>query len=422
MYLWYLLKSRDENMRLKGEPPTTQRSRAHERELVRGILVMALKSKWAKEAWEMSTPELLRYCYLCLFLFFFCSLKIVSYGQNQISLNEISDISITPPNTKAARPESLNLKNRLFVTYLQIAPQRTFRLLKLGNDLKIDGEQNLYSGKNQPTDIRICQGQGDLFVYAFETTSFQKGIPNHLSLGQYESKNSVFKIIGEPQKIAEAMPLIVPDSIPKPGDDLLDDASPFFHKNYIFVVNRKWESAIIQVQVFSPEIKFVEKHELNLGGFVPRFNIGKSCLVEINEQPYLVAMVYNGPPNGRNQSYIALIELDSKITMGKSISILNKTDDYEGFVSCARHNNGILYVAYDHLLPNSGHKGFIKAFDTKNGFREIGVVKINEGAMVDNHFSFEILENKMFVFYPVPGEEIRLKTISLKMIENKTNK
>ena len=348
-------------------------------------------------------------------IFILCSFNIFlpACSQKFMSLRVYSDFTITPSNTKAARPESLLLNNEIMLSYLQLLPRRTFRLIRFDKDLNLKGHQDLDSGENQPTDIRVCRGSNNSIVHVFETINFPKRGPNHLYIASYEVRDSIIENSNKPKMIGVSKPFIIPHLLPKPGDVILDDSPPYFYNDQIIVINRKWESAIIQVQFFSRDLKLIKKHNLDLRKFIPKSYIGKCCLIDMNERPYLVAMVYDGPPNGYNQSYSALFELDSKITSVENYQVLSKTSDYGGIVNCVRYNSGILYVASDILMPQSKHMGIIEAFSVKQGFQKVASIKVNEGVMVDNHFSFEILDKKIIVFYPIPGEEIRLKIISI---------
>jgi hypothetical protein len=333
---------------------------------------------------------------------------------SHLTFQPVSDCVISPARTKAARPDTLCLGGKFYVCYLQLLPHRTFRLLVLDNSLTLLGAMNLFSGENQSTDIRICAGPGHSFSYAFETTRFRKGTPNHLNIAQYKLTELLPTLAASETEIATAMPVVIPDSLPRQGDDLLDDPTPFVYRNHFYVITRKWESAILKVRAFSSDFNHDESYALDFGKAIPGLFLSVNSLVEIEGKLYLISGVYNGPPiDQRFFSYIAAIEVDESLTQtGRSIT-LSRTGEYEGYVACARYHEGILFVGYDVLsiIEQSEHKGMIKAFDTSNGFRELGSVQINESPMVDNHFTFEVLGRKLYVFYQTPDEKLRCKVI-----------
>ncbi|MFA5340034.1 MAG: hypothetical protein WC317_07820, partial [Candidatus Omnitrophota bacterium] len=307
----------------------------------------------------------------------------------------ISDSSISPAGTKAARPDALLSGGKFYVSYLQVSPLRTFRLLVLDKNLTLLGSTDLFSGKNQPTDIRVCSGPGDSFFYAFETTNFRKGIPNHLNIARYVFTESLPTLASSKTEVAAAMPVVIPDGLPRSGDDLADDPAPFIYRDCFYVITRKWESAILKVRSFSTDLDHLETREMDLGKSFPGLYLSVNSMVDIEGQPYLIAGVFNGPPIDRRFfSYIAAIGLDDTMTKAGNPIVLSRTKCYEDNVACARHSGGILFVGYDSREYDSpkpaplDHLGIIKAFDPRNGFKELGLVRINSGRMIDNHFTF----------------------------------
>ncbi|MBN1805690.1 MAG: hypothetical protein JW837_10595 [Sedimentisphaerales bacterium] len=289
------------------------------------------------------------------------------------------------------------------------------------------GKSNLFSGKNQPTDVRVCAGTGDSFFCAFETTSFQKGIPNYLNLARYDFTESLPTLAFSKTEVASAMPVVIPDGLPRPGEDLVDDPTPFVYRDRFYVITRKWESAILKVRVFSADLGHLETRELDLSKAFPGLYLSVNSLVNIEGKPYLISGLYNGPPiDCRFFSYIAIIGLDETMTKAGNPIVLSRTKRYEGYVACARYSEGILFVGYDsreYDSPKPGpssHIGMIKAFDPGNEFKELGSIRINSGRMIDNHFTFEVFDGNLYVFYQSPNEELRVKVISFE--NSKPNK
>jgi hypothetical protein len=333
---------------------------------------------------------------------------------SHLTFQLISDCVISPAETRAARPDTLFFGGKFYVCYLQLSPHRTFRLLVLDKSLALLGTMNLFSGENKPTDIRICVGPGQSFSYTFETARFRKGIPNRLNIAQYKVTELLPTLTASKTEIAAAQPVVIPDGLPRRGDDLLDDPTPFVYKNRFYVITRKWESAVLKVRAFSPDFNHWESHDLDFGKAIPGLFLSVNSLLEIERKLYLISGVYNGPPIDRRFfSYIATIEVDESLThVGRSIT-LSRSGEYEGYVDCARYHKGVLFVGYDVMAISgkSEHKGMIKAFDASNGFKELGSVQVNKSPMVDNHFTFEVLGRKLYVFYQTPDEKLRCKVI-----------
>ena len=81
-----------------------------------------------------------------------------SLGLAQIKFGAVSDSALSPPRIRAARPDTVMIAGRFYVSYLQLSPKRTLKLLLLDKDLTPMGTTDLFSGKNQPTDIRVSAG------------------------------------------------------------------------------------------------------------------------------------------------------------------------------------------------------------------------------------------------------------------------
>ena len=339
----------------------------------------------------------------------------------QLTFQPISDTNISPPGTKAARPDTALLSDRFYVAYLQLSPIRTFRLLVLNKDLTQSATTDLFSGNDEPTDIRIHAGYDDSFYYAFETTRFRKEFPNHLNVAYYEVTGSLPTLAISKTEIAAAMPVIIPDSLPKPGDDLLDDPTPLVYRGRFYVLTRKWESATVTIREFSRDLSHMKTHNLDFGGTFPGLHLSVNSLVNIEGKPYLITGVKNGPPIDRRFfAYVAAVELDETMTKPGRPIVLSRTQQYDDYVASARYSRGMLFVGYDsrdYDQPKPGpsnHCGWIKVFDPDSEFAPLGSIQVNSSRMIDNHFTFEVLDDKLYVFYQTPQEEIRLKVIALK--------
>jgi hypothetical protein len=346
-----------------------------------------------------------------------------SLGFAQIKFETVSDSALSPSHTRAARPDTVMIGERFYVCYLQLSPGRTFKLLLLDKKLTLLGTTDLFSGKDQPTDIRVCAGPADSFFYAFETTRFEKGLPNHLSLARYRIAGSLPILAASQTEVGQAMPVIIPDGLPRPGDDLTDDPAIFVRAGRVLVATRKWESAILKMRAFSSDLNHLETRDLDFGAAFPGLHLSVNCFIGLGGKPYLVSAVNNGPPIDRRFfSYVAAVGLDEAMTTpGKSV-VLSRTARYEDSVACARYSGGMLFVGYDsreYESPRPGpsnHCGMIKAFDPENGFRETGSVQMHSGSMVDNHFTFEIVDGRLYAFYQTPNEEIRVKVMGLNQL------
>ena len=359
-----------------------------------------------------------------LILFLCCFFLISARIFPQIEFQTLSDRVISPAGTKGASPDALYFDGKFYVAYLQISPVRTFRLIALDKDLMLTGTTDLYSGEDEPTDIRICT-DGIKFLYcAFETTGFKRDVPNHLNIARYEFTRSLPVLVDSKTEVAAAMPVVIPDGLPKPGDNLVDDPAPFAYRGYYYAITRKWESAILEIHRFSSDLQRMKTYNLDVGKSFPGLHLSVNSLVEIDGKPYLVSGVSNGPPiDQRFFSYIEAIGFDESMTRvaGKPV-VLSKTGKYEDYVACAKYSGGMLFVGYDKRefhSPEAGlsdHAGMIKVFNPKNGFREIGSIQVNSGRMIDNHFTFEIADGKLCVFYQTPDEEIRGSVIAFKSV------
>lgn len=366
-----------------------------------------------------TTTALIRRFFLISLLCVLCLRS--TWGYSQLVFYSVSDSTILPAGAKAARPDTLLLGGKFYVSYLQLSHPRTFRLLVLDKNLTLLVSTNLFSGKNQPTDIRMCTGTGDSFFYAFETTKFHKDIPNHLNIARYKVTELAPTLASSRTEVAAAMPVVIPDRLPRPGDDLVDDPTPFVYRDRFHIITRKWESALLKVHLFSAGLDHLETYELDLSKAFPGLYLSVNSLVDIEGKPYLISGVYNGPPiDHRFFSYIAAVGLDKAMRKAGNPIVLSRTNRYEDYVACARYSRGILFIGYDtreydSLKPGpSEHIGMIKAFDPRSGFKNIGSIQVNSGRMIDNHFTFEVGDGKLYVFYQSPKEQLCVKVVSFR--------
>ncbi|HOL21995.1 MAG TPA: hypothetical protein PLQ41_03955 [bacterium] len=368
---------------------------------------------------------------LVLFIIFLSVNLFFASGEDiQLILQTVSDRVISPAGTRSARPEILLIGDRFYIIYLQISPVRTFRIIVMDRDLTSQGMANIFSGNYQPTDIRICSGEANYFYTAFENTGKNDGISNTLSISRYKTTESLPLPVNSNIDFAEAPPVIIPSRLPPKDTDLLDDPAPFFYKGNFYTITRKWESAILKIHKFSPELQHIETYLLDIGKVLPGLYLSVNSFVNIEGKPYLITGVSNEPPvSETSSSWIVAIPLDEtlKKVSGSPVT-LSKTNKYETYVACARYYNEILFAGYDIIekpldvkqLPEHSrlknlpvfHYGVIKAFDVRNGFKELGSIQVNSGNMIDNHFTFEVSLGKLYVAYQSPDEKLHIKVIA----------
>ncbi len=359
------------------------------------------------------------YCRVALFLLCMC---VSAYPEktwpSPLVFQIMSETDLPLTGVKAARPDTALIDGIFYVAYLQLSPLRTFKLLVLNRDLMPLNTMALFSGIGQPTDIRICNGPGKSFSYAVETAGFRTESPHTLNVARYELTAGAPLLMNSREEVAAAMPISIPGRLPGRGDELVDDPAPFVYKNQLYIVTRSWESAILTIRSFSEDLVQVETRELDLSDAFPGLYVSVNSLIEIDGRPFLIAGICDGPPIDRNSSsYIAAIQIDEDLRKAAGDPVvLSRTERYEGYVACARYEQGILYVGYD-IQTNPGHsehKGMIKAFDPKTNFSELASLQINTGRMIDNHFTFELMDQMLYVFYQTQENKIRVKALEVR--------
>ena len=195
----------------------------------------------------------------------------------------------------------------------------------------------------------------------------------------------------------------------------MDDPTPFFHDGKYYVLTRTFARSILHIRVFDSHFKELESYILDLKSIVDGYSFNVNSLVKIENEIFLITSIHNDPPHKvHSKAYIVGIRLHNNLKKAHPNRIdLTKGTDYEIYVSSAKYRKGKLYIVHDVITDlNGGHRGILRVYDTKDNFKLIKSIVINEGKMIDNHITIELLDNMLYVFYNTPDERIKVKMFS----------
>jgi hypothetical protein len=360
-------------------------------------------------------------------------------------LVQVSEADITPAGIDGAvRPDGVLVNHRFYVGFTGLVPDHAFGMTQLDETfttlstrpmVATQGSQlaaDLFTADGALTDLRISAATDDYLWCAFETarmpTSASPVCHNCSNFARYWLDSDTWVMDKSAQVACVDRPCVAPvDSqsappidLPDDGTELEDDPAPFFHNGTYYVVRRRWGSARLPVTAYDGDLNELSRFELNLTSAVGNMSVSVSSFFHIDDVPWLVGAVYDGPPMGSApQSYLVAVPLLSDLSAPQAAAtVLSHTSDYQYYVAGARYDNGTLYITHNinARQPGGAVKGVLKVFDTTQGFSLLYDLVINEGVpwtdghFGDDHLSVEVSGSKVYVFYPSIEDRLMVRT------------
>jgi hypothetical protein len=136
--------------------------------------------------------------------------------------------------------------------------------------------------------------------------------------------------------------------------------------------------------------------------------------LHIDGSPFLVAGFPSGPPNGASTSELYVVRLsDDLLTFdGEAVRLDVSDATFPQRVTRARHVNGTLIINY--VDQGLATRELLALFDVGAGFAFLSQVQVQDHQVVDNHSSFEILDDRLYLFQQEDGEKLSAKVFRLK--------
>jgi len=370
---------------------------------------------------------------LCLLSAYCVNRAEAEYSTNALTLLHTIDISqtLSPEGDGVGRPDVIAIGDELYLAY-GILTERNFHLVKLEPDLNltlIEGSTTeLFSGHHDfAVDIRVSKANSNLW-YAFEDNKYGGviGDTHFLNAAWYSATNV---LAGQQTNIAIGITTVVPEAFSvdpadvPPDPEAVDDPTPFWHNNSCYVFTRAWSGWIPEftpnskhhIRVFNESFEKIDDFMLDLSTMMPGKTLSQNTLIDIDGQVFLLGGFYNARDDIPGGSAIYAIPLsdDLKTTVGEKIPLLTDSGKWFFKVTAAKMYNGNLYMNYQEFLLGDSIQ-HIAVFDAGNNYELLASVEISRfplggGGVGANHTTFEILNDRLYVFYPEIGNRIFAK-------------
>ena len=347
---------------------------------------------------------------------------------------DISPI-LAPDGSGVGRPDVIAIEDELYLAY-GILTKRNHHLVIMKPDLDstfiYDSPLELFSGYHDfSVDIRVSKANNQLW-YAFEDNIFNANVgeKHFLNAAWYSETNSLIGqqidiAIGITTGIPEAF-LVDPGDVP-PNPEAADDPTPLWHNNSYYIFTRAWSGWIEEftpnsnhhVRVFNEIFEKTDDFILDLSTIIPSKTLSQNTLIKIDGQIFLIGGFYDARDDipGGSSIYAIPLSDDLRSTVGEKIPLLVEPGRWFYKVTAARMYKGKLLINYQEFLSGDSSQN-IAVIDVENGYEllttiEISTEPLGGGEIFANHTTFEILNDRLYVFYPEAGMRIYAKIFSL---------
>lgn len=348
--------------------------------------------------------------------------------QQPKSLELLSQRDVTPEGQQAHRPDVVAIKGELWLAYVNNSSGSMLQrfdasLNKIGQAIAL---QNANEDK-MTTDIRVGNAN-EQFWMAYESilspeiacnehflnVASYAGYPPqvskrvfHIAKGCALNKNYIDNPVGLPM-----------------NPEIADDPTPFYHEGVRYVLTRAWGDRTIQhLRKLNADLSVAEDILLDTSAVVlngQAKRMSQSALLHIDGKPYLVAGFSTGMWVDSNTSelYVLRISDDLHSFLGKAVRLPITGVKFPTRVTRAIYANGTLIINFidSFVYPQNGPKTseYLALFDVASGFSLLSQTKVQNHGVADNHSSFEILNDRLYLFQQQDGEKISAKIFQLK--------
>jgi hypothetical protein len=210
-----------------------------------------------------------------------------------------------------------------------------------------------------------------------------------------------------------------PSGLPA-NPEIADDPTPFYHKGVRYILTRAWgNSRNHHLRKLNADLSISEDILLDTSTAVPGRQMSQSALLHINGKPFLVAGFPSGMWIAPNTSALYILPLsdDLRSFSGQAVRLPVTNTTFPTRITRARHVNGTLIINFvDSFVGATGHKvsEHLALFDVAAGFSLLSQLQVQNHKVMDNHSSFEILGDRLYLFQQKDGQKISAKIFQLK--------
>ncbi len=349
--------------------------------------------------------------------------EVISKVQKPSSLQLLSHVELTAAGRPAFRPDVTAIGGELWLAYNSHGGPM---LLRLDASLNKTGPTvRLQAATERVTDIRVGNAAGH-FWKAYESMLMPERTCNEHFLNAALYAGSLSQPSQGVLHIAKGCALNKqfidhPRGLPA-YPEITDDPTPFYHKGVRYILTRSWgeKGTIHHLRKLNADLSISEDILLDTGKMVPEGNMmSQNALFHINSKPFLVAGFQTGmwiPPN-KSSLYILPLSDDLHSFSGKAIRLPVTNVTFPTRVTRARHVNGTLIINFnDSYVGPTGFRvsEYLALFDINAGFNLLAQIQTQDHQVMDNHSSFEILGDRLYLFQQQDGEKISAKIFQLK--------
>jgi hypothetical protein len=349
--------------------------------------------------------------------------EIMSKIQKPSSLQLLSHVELAAAGRPAFRPDVTAIGGELWLAYnIPDGPM----LLRLDTNLSKKGPSlRLRAATEKVTDIRVGNAAGR-FWKAYESILIPERTCNEHFLNAALYAGSPLQSSKDVLHIAKGCALNKrfidhPAGLPA-YPEITDDPTPFYHNGVHYILTRAWgeKGTVHHLRKLNADLSVSEDILLDTGKMVPEGNMmSQNALLHINGKPFLVAGFQTGmwiPPN-KSSLYILPLSDDLRSFSGKAIRLPVTNTIFPTRVTRARHVNGTLIINFnDTYVGPTGFRvrEYLALFDINAGFTLLAQIQTQDHKVMDNHSSFEILDDRLYLFQQQDGEKISAKIFQLK--------
>jgi len=348
--------------------------------------------------------------------------------QQPKSLELLSQKDVTPEDQQAHRPDVLAIKGELWLAYVNNSSGSMLQrfdasLNKIGQAIAL---QNANEDK-MTTDIRVGNADEEFWM-AYESILSPEIACNEHFLNVASYAGYPPQVSKKAFHIAKGCALnknYIDNPVGLPANpEIADDPTPFYHKGVRYVLTRAWGDRTIQhLRKLNADLSVAEDILLDTSAVVPNGQakrMSQSALLHIDGKPYLVAGFSTGMWVDSNTSELYILQLsdDLRSFLGKAVRLPITGVKFPTRVTRALYVDGTLIINFidSFVYPQNGPKTteYLALFDVASGFSLLSQIKVQDHGVADNHSSFEILNNRLYLFQQQDGEKISAKIFQLK--------
>ena len=344
--------------------------------------------------------------------------EIASTVLRPASLQLLSQKDITPAGRSADRPDVTAIGGELWLAYNNRPGGAMLQRLDASLN-KIGEAMALQSATEMTTDIRVGSAEGQFWM-AYESIVKPEIACNEHFLNAASYTGYPPQVSQSVQHIATGCALnrnFLEHPTRLPGNpEFVDDPTPFYHRGARYILTRAWGmSRTHHMRKLNADLSVSEDIWLDTSKAVPRRQMSQNALLHINGKPFLVAGFPSGmwvPPE-TSDLYILPLSDDLRSISGRAVRLAVTNTKFPTRITRARHVNGTLIINFIDSFLDMKVSEYLALFDVAAGFSLLSQIQVQNHEVVDNHSSFEILGDRLYLFQQQDGQKISAKIFQL---------